>query len=465
MSMYRCAVCGSSHVVVDSKREGFSIGKGIAGTALFGAPGVIAGVNGKTEKYYHCAACGQTLSYSMSESEKNIIDNYLEKPKLYENLLTSIKKTYPNIEWKPVEENQSKIEMFGSDSKLSVDDTAEKIWNYYLKNQIPYIEIDELFKNALGDNYDYIVADKALQKLKKRGVLKKEYRYAKLYCMFFSDPEKIKMNLNEEFVIQMSENIFLEHRDELVKELLNQIHPGSQVTLGNVFALFYDYLNTNNLSDNNEVAKTLAKRVVSYTQSRFFIRIVESDNENDKLLVKLSDTETSTAKEQRLKEIKEKTKQRQNKIEIEKKNERELILKCFSKDERKTVSDIAANMKMSERMSNQKILGILNIMVEEGLMEKVQKNKKIYFSLPGVSERLMRIEMEQKKQREEEEKIRRQRVNEQILKLETEIREQIQIIEKNTRKFFGQGAKEKKEAKAKVIQLQTEMDQLKEELR
>lgn len=245
----------------------------------------------------------------------------------------------------------------------------------------------------------------------------------------------------------------------------HQIHPGSQVTLGNVFALFYDYLNTNNLSDNNEVAKTLAKRVVSYTQSRFFIRIVESDNENDKLLVKLSDTETSTAKEQRLKEIKEKTKQRQNKIEIEKKNERELILKCFSKDERKTVSDIAANMKMSERMSNQKILGILNIMVEEGLMEKVQKNKKIYFSLPGVSERLMRIEMEQKKQREEEEKIRRQRVNEQILKLETEIREQIQIIEKNTRKFFGQGAKEKKEAKAKVIQLQTEMDQLKEELR
>ena len=99
MSMYRCAACGSSHVVVDTKKEGFSVGKAVVGTAVFGAGGAVMGVNGKEKLYYHCAACGQTLSYPMQDFKKNTIDKYLSDPSKYSYFLEDEKKNYPNIEW------------------------------------------------------------------------------------------------------------------------------------------------------------------------------------------------------------------------------------------------------------------------------------------------------------------------------------------------------------------------------
>lgn len=43
----RCAACGSPRVMMDEKSEGYSLAKGILGTALIGNVGVVAGINGK----------------------------------------------------------------------------------------------------------------------------------------------------------------------------------------------------------------------------------------------------------------------------------------------------------------------------------------------------------------------------------------------------------------------------------
>lgn len=52
MALYRCAACGSPNVVTASENGGFSYSKGIAGAIVFGAPGAVAGINGKTKQVY-----------------------------------------------------------------------------------------------------------------------------------------------------------------------------------------------------------------------------------------------------------------------------------------------------------------------------------------------------------------------------------------------------------------------------
>ena len=102
----RCASCGSGKVSVDTKSEGFSVGKAVVGTALFGTVGAVMGVNGKQKKYYHCADCGMTLSYSLPTKISCDIDLCILRPE--ENIvsLEVYKKTYPNIEWeKAIEQN------------------------------------------------------------------------------------------------------------------------------------------------------------------------------------------------------------------------------------------------------------------------------------------------------------------------------------------------------------------------
>lgn len=110
------------------------------------------GVNGKSQVYYHCAACGQTLSYAMTASQKERIDQYLGNPELYGSLLEAMKDQYPNIEW-----DSKQVDVNGivhSSDELTGKTAAEKIWNYYLQTKISYIKQDELFESVFKD-FDY----------------------------------------------------------------------------------------------------------------------------------------------------------------------------------------------------------------------------------------------------------------------------------------------------------------------
>ena len=42
MSLYRCAMCGSTKIVLETKQEGYNKKKGIWGAVLFGGIGALA---------------------------------------------------------------------------------------------------------------------------------------------------------------------------------------------------------------------------------------------------------------------------------------------------------------------------------------------------------------------------------------------------------------------------------------
>ena len=112
MSIYRCAVCGSSRVVPETKQEGYNKKQGILGMALFGLGGAVAGASGNTVVYYHCPACGHTLNRCMPDFEKNNIDKYLLDPndETNKSMLRMEKKQYPNIEWEePIKEENNSV--------------------------------------------------------------------------------------------------------------------------------------------------------------------------------------------------------------------------------------------------------------------------------------------------------------------------------------------------------------------
>lgn len=76
MSLYRCAVCGSEHVITDKQKSGvkYDYVKGAVGAAIVGLPGTLAGFTSDSRTVYVCKDCGATLTYPMPEELKNLID-------------------------------------------------------------------------------------------------------------------------------------------------------------------------------------------------------------------------------------------------------------------------------------------------------------------------------------------------------------------------------------------------------
>lgn len=91
MSLYRCAACGSPNVAKVEKNDGFSYGKALVGTAVFGTIGAVAGINGKKRYVYSCPDCGKILPNPMDDITKDKIDLVMTNP----DLLAS--KIYPTI--------------------------------------------------------------------------------------------------------------------------------------------------------------------------------------------------------------------------------------------------------------------------------------------------------------------------------------------------------------------------------
>ena len=82
MSMYRCAVCGSPNVQRVEAGADFSYKKALVGTAVFGAVGAVAGINGKKNYVYSCPDCHQQASLPMDDMTKITIDTCLLTPAL-----------------------------------------------------------------------------------------------------------------------------------------------------------------------------------------------------------------------------------------------------------------------------------------------------------------------------------------------------------------------------------------------
>lgn len=58
-----CPCCGEKWKKVGTSKQGFSVGKAVAGGLLFGPLGVVGGALGKTKVDFYCPKCGFRNSY------------------------------------------------------------------------------------------------------------------------------------------------------------------------------------------------------------------------------------------------------------------------------------------------------------------------------------------------------------------------------------------------------------------
>ena len=119
MSLYRCAVCGSPNVVKIEKNDGFSYSKALAGTAVFGTVGAVAGINGKKSYAYSCPDCGRTMPQPMDSITKEKIDLVMTNPDvlvpvLYPNIYNQYSYLYKQRENKRELESAQRIEKYAS---------------------------------------------------------------------------------------------------------------------------------------------------------------------------------------------------------------------------------------------------------------------------------------------------------------------------------------------------------------
>lgn len=173
MSLYRCAVCGSSKIVLETKQEGYDTKKGIWGAVLFGGIGALAGTSGNTVTYYHCGDCGQVLNRTMMSVEKDSIDRCLVNPDVYESSLKKYKEQYRNIEWE--EPISAPISI-----QLQVSDIEEYIIEYVKKLGIP-VTMENLQEKLRDITENILDVRHAIENLEKRGVFKSE-KIANEYC-------------------------------------------------------------------------------------------------------------------------------------------------------------------------------------------------------------------------------------------------------------------------------------------
>lgn len=60
---FLCPICKSNWRSIGTSSSGYSMKKGILGSALLGPVGAVAGINGKKQITYQCPKCGYTKSY------------------------------------------------------------------------------------------------------------------------------------------------------------------------------------------------------------------------------------------------------------------------------------------------------------------------------------------------------------------------------------------------------------------
>lgn len=125
MSLYRCAACGSPHVVPDmqSGGVGFNYLKGTVGTLILGVGGTVAGVESKSEQVFKCPDCGLTLSYPMEPIIKTMIDLGVESLEARDHL------TFGNgvsISWDWLTKQYKNIEKGPADAELANAQTRSK---------------------------------------------------------------------------------------------------------------------------------------------------------------------------------------------------------------------------------------------------------------------------------------------------------------------------------------------------
>ena len=466
MSLYRCAVCGSSHVARDEKREGYSIAKGVVGTALLGNAGAVMGINGKRESYYHCSDCGQTLSYSMPISIKEEIDKYLLNPEKNEMFLKIKKKTYPNIEWSENSKNTLNGEVNMISDSASPEEIADAMWRYYEKTKIPYISSSDIAKAIMGKwgvipyEAEKILEEKGLMTQEKvEDGIEKEYYYT-----FYSDVNDIKRNIDKIRIDKIIREIVRRNWDEIEKIFIFLTNKYKEKITENEFKNeFFEMIVEKKYSNEEKVNRELANFSLNRLEKNHFFKVIDEN------VVFISNEERQKIVEERKKSFEEE--RNKQKEEFERKIAEEVKNSLMNKD-RVTIAELQAESSVLNEYSNVKLSVILKKLCDKGIFEQEVFDKITYYQMPGTKERLEKEEVERKKKIEEEKEQYNKEVDEfnlnkknQINDLKSNIEKEQIIINENKSKIFGEGAKIKKIAKQKIIDYENQIRKIESELK
>lgn len=144
ISLYRCAACGSPRVVATTQKEGFSYVKGAVGTAVFGAAGAVAGLDGKKTQVFKCPDCGLELDHPMSQEIAMLIDMGVTNLRARENLMF---RGEP-LPWKVLTDKYKNIEKGAADEEEQrIADKKEGI--FAASNTATREQFDEAFETIL----------------------------------------------------------------------------------------------------------------------------------------------------------------------------------------------------------------------------------------------------------------------------------------------------------------------------
>ena len=94
---YWCAACGNPDIIVEDTKSGYSMGKGIVGTAVLGPVGAVAGLDGKKTTSYYCPKCGARLDHCMPDYQVNNILTLLKNPEINRSSIEKAHERFPNM--------------------------------------------------------------------------------------------------------------------------------------------------------------------------------------------------------------------------------------------------------------------------------------------------------------------------------------------------------------------------------
>lgn len=385
MALYRCAVCGSSKIVPETKQEGYNKKKGIWGAVLFGGIGALAGTSGNTVTYYHCGDCGAVLNRTMLPAEKESIERCLASPDTFESSLKSYKERYKNIEW---EEKKAVIQKAESNYGL-IEQDEDCIIQYMKKKGIP-VRYDELAKQCEGTPYF------AIKTLQDRGVLKCEKIGEDLFYVLVTDIEEMKELALKELAIKKAKTC-IHNFDIAIFEKMFSKH--DFLTCEE----FYNYLKQNNYLS-KDVIEAEEKKIFSqewFSKMCFMEDMKRSTIENRKRKFLLDRNKSVSEKsfgwsnlyilenggfrrkteEEIAKETEEESREVQKEVDTLKP-----IIIALQIAKKATIPELQDMNDDLKKQSNQRLSAMLMRLGKIGIVKRNEMNKKVYFSLQDVSQ-------------------------------------------------------------------------------
>lgn len=254
--MYWCAACGNPRVIIEKDKEGYSLAKGLVGSAVLGPVGALAGANGKEVTVFYCPKCGARLHKCMPEYE---ISNILKLEKeartsaFSKAELDKLRVKYPNMLWpedldriwnkksdqherKSVFSNEqdkpSALSDDAKDQRIVFSGDIKKDIKDYLNNinaPVNYSEVKDHFQKS---SYSEIVIINGLLDLVEDGLIK---HYRDYFALVRDLGEMIQLKecgndnrkkLEEEFFsfrkeLENSERSAQQKEEERIKEALS----------------------------------------------------------------------------------------------------------------------------------------------------------------------------------------------------------------------------------------------------